>query len=163
MSDQAKKIGWVFVLAALASFSPAWAEDGDAIVGVWFTDNDDSKVEIFKCGEQYCGKIIWLKEPIYAADDEMAGQPKVDRENGKKKLRNRPIVGLEIMTGFTFEEGEWSGGKIYDPEKGKTYKCRMELSSDGALNVRGYIGIPALGRTTKWTRKPQNEMKNENG
>lgn len=135
-------------------FSFAASFNGDAVVGVWFTENDDSRIEIYKCGNTYCGKITWLKEAIYGQDDAMAGKAKVDRENPKKALRDRTIVGLEIMTGFAFDEGTWGGGRIYDPESGKTYKCKMKLGENGDLQVRGYIGIPALGRTTTWTRNP---------
>ena len=47
---------------------------------------------------------------------------------------------------------EWSGGRILDPEDGNTYKCKIALNKDGTLKLRGYIGIPALGRTQTWHR-----------
>jgi len=37
-----------------------------------------------------------------------------------------------------------------DPENGKDYKCRITIADDGTLKVRGYIGLPALGRTQTW-------------
>jgi uncharacterized protein (DUF2147 family) len=137
-----------------------YAADPDAIVGVWTTDKEKSKVEIFKQNDNYYGKIVALKEPLYPADpkhpDFMAGrdgQPKVDARNPDEALRSRPIIGMELMRGFTYGGDDvWSGGTIYDPESGKTYKCKLTLASPKELKVRGYIGISLLGRTTTWTR-----------
>jgi uncharacterized protein (DUF2147 family) len=43
-------------------------------------------------------------------------------------------------------------GEIYDPVHGKTYKCKMWFENDKTLRVRGYIGVPALGRTMTWKK-----------
>lgn len=127
----------------------------DAILGLWATKDDEAHVDITKSGEQYSGKIVWLEEPIYPPDDEqgMAGLEKVDRENPDPALQKRPILGLEIVSGFTYVgDGLWKGGRIYDPDNGKTYKSKMTLRDDGVLDVRGFIGFSLLGRTTEWTR-----------
>ena len=96
---------------------------------------------------------MWLKEPLYPADDGggMAGKPKVDRENPDPARRADPILGLRIVKGFAFADGEWQGGTIYDPNNGKTYKCRMWFDGE-TLKVRGFIGFSLLGRSTRWTR-----------
>lgn len=132
----------------------AFAVEAEDLVGVWHTADQEAKVQIERCGQKFCGKIIYLKEAIYAADDDqgMAGKPKVDRENPDKKLRDRQVVGLEILSGFRFKDGKWSGGTIYDPESGKTYKCKITLRNDGKLEVRGFIGFSLLGRTEIWTK-----------
>jgi uncharacterized protein (DUF2147 family) len=127
----------------------------DAIVGVWSTEENESKIEIFKRGERYYGKIVALTEPVYPEDDKggMAGKPKVDRKNPNPAFRNNPIIGLELMSGFKFAGGTlWEDGMIYDPESGKTYRCKVTLESPNTLKVRGFIGISLLGRTTVWTR-----------
>ena len=49
-------------------------------------------------------------------------------------------------------DGLWKKGTIYDPDNGKTYKCKLRLVSDDVLNVRGYIGVSLIGRTSQWTR-----------
>jgi uncharacterized protein (DUF2147 family) len=68
-------------------------------------------------------------------------------------LRNAPIVGLQILSGFRLEDSSYVDGTILDPATGKTYRSRMTLTHDGAaLEVRGYIGVPAFGRTQTWTR-----------
>ena len=137
----------------LVSF--AVAADGDIILGLWNTAEEDCKIEIFKCGDTYCGRIAWLKEPLYPADDEMgmAGRPIVDRKNPNPDLRSRPLVGLQLMEGFTYTgKNVWEKGTIYSPQSGKTYKCKMTLVTPNQLEVRGFIGIPLLGGTSIWTR-----------
>ena len=49
-------------------------------------------------------------------------------------------------------DGHWSGGTIYKPDNGKTYKCKIALNADGTLSVRGFIGFSLLGVTQTWTR-----------
>jgi uncharacterized protein (DUF2147 family) len=148
-----------FILALLGGLlliSPcALAEEGKEILGVWNTSDNKGQVEIFKVDEKLHGKIIKLKEPNWPVDDEkgMGGKPKNDRNNPEPKLRGKPIAGLEIMSGFTYAgKKRWENGKIYDPENGKTYKCKMTLTSTNRLEVRGFIGISLIGRTDVWTR-----------
>lgn len=142
------------VLAA-GMVSPA---DGDELVGRWATEpggtGGQAHVEILREGDTYIGRIVWLEEPLYPEGDPsgMGGQPKVDLENPDPDLRDRPILGLVIVEGFTPDgPGRWSGGTIYDPENGKTYRCKARLK-DGTLLVRGYVGVSLFGRTTEWTR-----------
>ncbi len=148
----------VVALIAVAVAGLAFAGDGDAIVGLWATEPDpedgNAHVEVWKEGDRYFGKIIWLEKPEYNADDWMAGQPKVDRENPDESLRQRSLIGLPILSDFRWAgDGEWEKGTIYDPDNGKTYKCVARLADDGrTLKVRGYVGFSLLGRTTEWTR-----------
>ena len=132
----------------LLSQSIAFAQDGDVILGNWFTANGNSIVQIYQCGQKYCGKISWLKNPTYKD-----GSEKVDKNNPDESKRSRKIMGLDIVYGFKFNgENKWVDGKIYDPDNGKTYSCKMTLEGN-ELNVRGYIGIALIGRTTVWKRK----------
>ncbi|MDN5869669.1 MAG: DUF2147 domain-containing protein [Nitrococcus sp.] len=52
----------------------------------------------------YSGHVVWLKEPLFPADDRkgMAGKPKVDRLNPDSALRSRPIIGLAVLTGLHY-------------------------------------------------------------
>jgi uncharacterized protein (DUF2147 family) len=57
------------------------------------------------------------------------------------------------LSGFKFAgDNLWEDGTIYDPENGKTYRCKITLESPNRLNVRGFVGISLFGRTTVWTR-----------
>jgi uncharacterized protein (DUF2147 family) len=136
------------VLLATFVFLPAQSA-GD-IVGKWLNADKDAHIQISREGNQFVGKIVWLKEPI----DPETGKPKVDKNNPEEKLRTRKTLGLTILSGFTFEDGEWSGGTIYDPKSGNTYKSYITLAHSDKMNVRGYIGKSwmGLGRTTEWTR-----------
>lgn len=123
--------------------------DTDSILGVWLTGEGKAQIEIYKKGNKYFGKIVWMIEPL-----EADGSTKKDDNNPDENLRNRTIKGLEILRGFEYEgDNEWVDGKIYDPESGSDYSCKITLRKDGKLDVRGYIGISLFGRTDVWTRK----------
>ena len=138
------------LLLLLAVAFGVQAQNG--IVGTWFNTTKSGKVEIVKKGDKFFGEIVWLEEPM----DENTGKAKVDENNPDKSKRNAAIIGLQVLKDFEYDgDGKYSGGTIYDPENGKTYKCKMTLVEDDKLDVRGYIGIPALGRTENWTRAVQ--------
>lgn len=136
-------------MLALASPALAQTAEADLVIGNWLVQDKKAKVQIYKKGDRYFGKIVWLKEP----DDEQ-GNPKVDKENPEEKQRSRPILGMVMLRDFEYDEDlVWEDGDIYDPKNGKTYSCKMTLSEDGrSLDVRGYIGISLIGRTQTWTR-----------
>jgi uncharacterized protein (DUF2147 family) len=146
-------------LAALAAAGAALASTSgaDAVLGTWRTEAGDqggrAHVEIRRRGDRFVGVIVSLEEPRFEAGHARAGQPKVDLENPDPAKRERPIVGLAILDGFTYDgDGTWSGGTIYDPANGKTYKAKMTLENADTLDVRGYVGVPLFGRTTTWKR-----------
>jgi uncharacterized protein (DUF2147 family) len=118
------------------------------ILGLWKTTAGDSQLEFFRCGDKICGKIVWLKVPHYInKKDGPVGETKVDRKNPDPALRNRPILGMPVMKGLTAKGGNrWENGVCYDPETGKSYKCKMRLKSPKRLELRGYIGISLIGR-----------------
>ncbi len=145
----------LLIIAAVLSPPVAHASEGDAIIGSWNTEDRDAVIEIYRCGASYCGRITWLKEPNYTAEDKNGkeGQPKVDVNNPNPALRKRTLVGLELMHDFYYAGNNlWKGGNIYDPERGKTYSALMRLISPNTLHLKGYIGIPLFGRTSVWTR-----------
>lgn len=121
------------------------AQKADDILGIWYNQEKTAKVEIFKKGERYYGKVVWLSEPL------RDGKPKLDVENEDEELRTRPILGLQILNGFEFDEDEWENGTIYDPKNGETYSCYITKDGD-KLNVRGFIGFSFIGRTSIWTK-----------
>ena len=121
----------------------------DAILGIWQTGSGKGRVQIFKGTDgHYHGKIVWLKEPHY--ED---GKPKIDKNNPDPARKKTPLLGLQNLRDFIFEgENLWSNGKIYDPEKGSDYSCKMTLANENTLDVRGFIGISLFGRTDTWRR-----------
>lgn len=136
-------------LFAVATLVPAQAGHG-GVMQTWFTKDNKSKVQIYKCGEMICGKFVWLKEPL---DD--SGKPKIDKNNEDEDQRGKPIIGLVMLKDFVedmHDNHKWVGGTIYDPENGKTYSSQMTLENDSTLNVRGYVGIPLFGRSQEWVK-----------
>lgn len=109
---------------------------------------EDSKVKIFKTADgKYSGQVIWLAVP-----NMKDGTPKRDMFNPDPKKRNTPGDQIVLMWGFTYDADKdmWVNGEIYDPCHGKTYKCRLNFESPTKLKVRGYIGVPALGKSMYW-------------
>lgn len=150
-----KALGFAVVWVAVLMAASVWAANPDDILGKWWNQEKTSQIDIFKYQGKYVGKIVWLKEPLYPANDAkgMGGKPKVDRENPDASKRTQPLLGLIMVWGFTFSGGDlWENGFIYDPRDGKTYKCKMTLTSPDVLDVRGFIGISLFGKTNTWTR-----------
>jgi uncharacterized protein (DUF2147 family) len=142
----------ILSLAVILGFilqSFADTKEADRILGNWFTENNKSKIEIYKKDGKYFGKIVWLKVP-----NNEEGKPKVDKHNPNTEERTKPLLGLNLLKGFVYDEDDvWNDGYIYNPEDGKTYTCKMTLEEDGkTLNVRGYVGISLFGKTTVWKR-----------
>ena len=130
----------------LFTVSPVFLIGQAEILGTWKTIDDvdgqaSSHVKFESRDGKIYGKVVKLLE---VADDVVC-----ELCEGEKK--NQPVLGLEIVTDMKKSGNSYKGGRILDPENGKTYKCRMKLV-DGVLEVRGYIGFVALGRTQKWYR-----------
>lgn len=143
----------LFVIIFLAVTSAFGADQND-VLGLWNTEDNDSKLEFFKCGDKVCVKIAWLKEPNYSDSKEgPVGTPKVDRNNPDHALKNRPMIGLQIMEGFTpVGDDRWENGVIYNPDNGKSYRGKLHLTSPYKLELRGYIGISLFGSDYMLTR-----------
>ena len=122
----------------------------DAIVGTWLTEDGGSKVDVVagKAADGssvYSGKVVWLRDPM------RGGKPVVDAKNDNVSLRDRPILGLEILSGFKATgAGAWTGGMLYSPRNGKSFPADLTLLADGRLEVKVKAGI--VTRTVNWTR-----------
>ncbi len=132
------------ILSLALVLIPAFAFSQD-IIGKWKTDDGTAIVEVYKNGESYNAKIVWLEEPT-----EKDGSPAKDGNNPDPKLRKRPLMGLNLLSDLKLKGNRYEGGTIYDPANGKTYKCSMFLQ-DGVLKVRGYVG--PFYRTMDWIRQ----------
>ena len=114
----------------------------DLTDGTWYNEQRTGRIQFFKEESKLSGKIIWLKN----------AQVK-DKENPDTKLRDRPVLGITALHGFVSRDNKtWTGGKIYDPESGKTYSSKITMVNKNELELRGYIGTPLLGRSTKFIR-----------
>jgi uncharacterized protein (DUF2147 family) len=135
----------IYITLSITSFSQSKSDD---IVGVWQTGGaDPAQIQIEKVNNLYIGKITWLQFP------EDGNGIKRDRNNPDKRLQDREVVGIRLLSGFKFVAvNSWTGGSIYDPESGKTYNCKISLKDANTMQVRGFIGISLFGRTEVWKR-----------
>ena len=119
------------------------------LLGTWLNQDKTSHIEIFQRENKYFGKIAWLKDPKNENN-----QDKLDTKNPDNKLKNRKIIGLEILKDFVKKEkGIFEDGEIYNPKDGKTYSCNLTILENGKkLKVRGYVGVSWLGKTQIWTK-----------
>jgi len=125
---------------------------GDDIHGLWVDNKDPDRqkfaVMVEDCGSKLCGRLYWLKKPLSAS-----GSPKRDKHNSNEALRERPLCGLQILTGFQYmSDNTWKSGEIYNPDDGLTFSSTMKLIPEGNLKIRGYVGISLFGKTLEWVR-----------
>ncbi|MBS1774044.1 MAG: DUF2147 domain-containing protein [Bacteroidetes bacterium] len=134
-----------FVAVIVCSQLRAFAQQ-DPIEKVWYNQEKTSKIHVYKAKDgRFYGKIVWLKEPV------RNGKARVDEFNPEEANRNTPLIGLLILKGLEKDgDNEYHNGKIYDPKNGKTYSCRATLNGN-VLNLRGFVGISLIGRTSQWT------------
>ncbi|RYE22619.1 MAG: DUF2147 domain-containing protein [Sphingobacteriales bacterium] len=119
----------------------------DPIEGRWFNEEKSAKVHIYKAKDnKFYGKVEWLKVP------NRDGKPKIDGRNPDASKRNQPIVGLVILKNFKKSgDNTYEDGTVYDPKNGKNYSCKMTRDGN-KLEVRGYVGISMIGRSTTWIK-----------
>jgi uncharacterized protein (DUF2147 family) len=143
-----KKLIILFLLGVYAI--AGIAQEADKIVGVWWNDEKTSKIEVEKVDGKYIGTIVYMIPEKYEN-----GEPPKDDENPDESLRDRSIVGLQILEGFEYnaKDEEWKDGTIYDPKSGKTYDCYGWMESDDLLKLKGFVaGIRWMGKSSEWYR-----------
>jgi|SRR5579863_829466 len=119
-------------------------------VGRWKTvDDATGKVKSIVQIREQDGKLFGTIEQLF---DPPVPHPTCYLCTGD--LKDRPLVGLQVLSGFVPDGSQWSGGQVLDPETGKTYRASLSLEDSGKkLRLRGYIGIQLLGRTEHWLRE----------
>ncbi len=144
-------------LAALVVFSPLARAQSvrspnsahPSPVGRWKTvDDATGKVTGIIAIREENGKLFGTIEQLF---DPPVPHPTCYLCSGD--LKDRPLVGLQILSGFVQDGGRWSGGQILDPETGKIYSASLALEDGGKkLRLHGYFLLPVLGRTEHWLR-----------
>jgi Delta7-sterol 5-desaturase len=136
MRRSADRLWSAALAAALLLAAPAVAgEPASAVHGDWLTEGARAIVRVAPCGERLCGRIVWL----WQSRDE-TGQPMTDRENPDTERRRRPLVGVDLLSGFrSTAPGQWSDGTIYNPEDGRSYKANLRLDSAEEMTVEGCV------------------------
>ena len=119
------------------------------IFGKWENRDEEtgeinSIVEVYEKNGKAYAKIVEITEEI-RRDDLCI---KCEGEN-----KNKPILGMDILTGLSKDGKEWTNGEILDPKKGKIYDCTISLQGKNQLKIRGYLGVSCVGRTVYWNRQ----------
>ena len=131
--------------AAVLAFACGPALAADPVEGEWLTQGGTAKVRIAPCVSapaKMCGTVSWLRP---------ADAKATDANNPDPKLKSRPIMGLPMIRDFKpAAAGRWTGGKIYDPNTGKTYDSKISVSPNGALKVEGCVLVVCQAQT--WRR-----------
>jgi uncharacterized protein (DUF2147 family) len=118
-------------------------------IGTWLTEDTEAQIRIAPCGGALCGNIAALREPF----EPRSGRPKTDENNRNSRLRNRPLIGVEIIVRMTPNgtPGEWSG-RVYNPEDGGYYPATLRLIGARTLRLEGCMMKDVLCRGQTWTR-----------
>jgi len=121
-------------------------------VGQWRTIDDHSG-KPRSTVEVYANADGTLSARIVRMIDQSKGpNPLCDACRGAR--HGKPVVGMVIAWGLHRDGDSWSGGRILDPDNGREYAVKFTPGADGrTLEVRGYIGMPMLGRTQVWQRE----------
>jgi uncharacterized protein (DUF2147 family) len=112
-----------------------WAQS--AVEGVYWTPDKKGKIEVYEQNGKLHARSICCNEN------------KLDENNPNPDLRDRSTIGIDVLNNMKRRRGNYyTGGQLYNPETGKTYKARMWVIDNGEkIKVKGYIGSPILGRT----------------
>jgi uncharacterized protein (DUF2147 family) len=137
-------IATALLLSASAAFAQATP------VGLWKTIDDKTGAEralvrISESGGVFTGRVEQLLAPDAKTVCDLCTDDRKDQQ----------VVGMEIVRGVkkSGDDNLWDGGTILDAKEGKVYKVRMQPVEGGSkMEVRGYVGMPLLGRTQTWTR-----------
>lgn len=127
--------------AMLALFLAVPAHAAEPVTGNWLTDTKDGIIEIAPCGPRLCGRLVRSLVPMKG--------PGTDINNPDAKLRGRPIIGMNVLTGFV-ESGPLWRGTAYDPKAGKSYKTTLQRTGPNTLKLTGCVAI--FCRSVTWTR-----------
>jgi uncharacterized protein (DUF2147 family) len=147
-----KRSGALALTLAAVLMSSGTRADNASPVGLWRNVDDVSGkpralIRITESNGTLQGKI----EKVFRAPSEDRN-PKCEKCEGA--LKDVPVIGLVILSGLKKDGAEYTAGKILDPDNGKVYSSKIQLTDGGKkLNVRGYVGVSMLGRSQIWDRQ----------
>ncbi|WP_435258185.1 DUF2147 domain-containing protein [Thioclava sp. FR2] len=125
----------VTTLAAAMAFV-AGAALADPVYGVWKTKPDDNgnygHIDVKACGARICGTLI--------KSFDSSGKDLKSDNVGKKIIWDMENLG----------DGKYGNGKVWSPDRNKTYNSKMQLKGNGLAISGCVLGICRDGGT--WSR-----------
>ena len=152
-----KKIWLILFIVMLNQFLSAQGlqKEENMILGSWLMPENEGIIEIYKVGNFYNGKIIWMLEK------EKDGGLLKDKENPDDSLKNRTVVGLEVMRNYKYnEDGVWNGGTFYAAKKGKTLEPDFVLVDENTLDI--VVSFFLFSKTIRLSRIDKINLENFN-
>jgi uncharacterized protein (DUF2147 family) len=134
------RLAALVIAATVALPDVSLAQTAEDAFGVWRHPENGSHVEMYKCGENLCAKIV-----------KVVDAQKTDDKNPEAARRSRPVVGLVIMSGAKKTDAKSWAGSIYNRADGGTYSGTITVKSKDALDLAGCKAV-ILCKTLTWTR-----------
>jgi uncharacterized protein (DUF2147 family) len=134
-------------LLGAARLAHADRRSGNELVGEWWTEGNQGRIRFVRAPD---GTFRGIRTCCSAGQS--TSNPVRDIHNPDPKLRGRSTVGIMIIWGLVYDDGEYSSGYVYNPRDGKTYRLKAELIQSDTLRIRGYLAIPLLGKSQVWKR-----------
>ena len=134
-------------------------KSGDAVLGKWIATDKSVAVEVYKISNQFRAKVIWFDENLGSG---IPMEQRIDDENPNPKLRDRKILGLEILNGLTYDSNtkSWENGKIYDATSGRYWDSSAKMHQ-GLLKVRGFWKFKWIGKSMTFKRINESTLTNK--
>lgn len=105
------------------------------------------KLDMYKAGPEFEARLLYGNQVVESDNATF----KLDTKNPNPALRSRSLKNVVFLSGLRWEDGQWTGGSLYDGASGRTYTCKVTIK-DGKMHLRGYLGISALGQTKVFHR-----------
>jgi uncharacterized protein (DUF2147 family) len=144
-----KYVAIILLLFPALSLDADTVPKSDIICGKWLAAEKNLIVEVYKSGGMFKGKIVWFADE---PGEPMAGW--TDKHNPDPKLRDRKILGLDVLRDLKYDAGDnsWEDGLIYDAKHGKEWNAAVYIDKNGVMKVKGYWHLKIFGRTMVFTR-----------
>jgi uncharacterized protein (DUF2147 family) len=145
------KLARLTLVAALcAIFTPSLAQEptkvalvnsgATKVAGVWQSQSGVTRVRVTPCGAGLCGSVVWQKTPSK------------DVNNPDPAKRDRPVVGLQLVSNMKpVGDNEWSGA-IYNYEDGKTYHGKVKVNGSNSIDIGGCVMGGMICQSKTWTK-----------
>ena len=108
--------------------------------GEWLVADRDARIRLEPCGGALCGVLVWTKQPAR------------DVHNPDPAMRNRPLLGVPILTGLRPAGPNAWQGQAYNADDGRTYDVKLALKGPDTLRVEGCVLGGLICQGEDWTR-----------